>query len=150
MKAACHRCGGEKSGPFVPCKACGHVPQGDERSVSWLFSLHHLTDECLSEAAGRIRNGERPDPSRALQEMARSTMGAAPRSDGSRTPLDTRVLVAIAGANLLLTPLAGFAVWFGFRRERPVAAAQALRITVPIAFALGALWIGMVGLRLFG
>jgi hypothetical protein len=31
-----------------------------------------------------------------------------------------------------------------------VAAAQALRITIPIAIALAALWVGMVGLRLFG
>ena len=118
--------------------------------MAWLFSLHHLEEAELSSAAERIRAGEHPDPSKVLRDMAHQTMGAAPRTEDSHATLSTRTLVAIAGANLLLTPMAGFAVWFGFRRERPIAAAQAMRITVPVAFALGALWIGMVGLRLFG
>ncbi len=148
--AVCHKCGSAKSGPFVPCKACQHIPQRQDRSVAWLFSTEHLSEEELTRAAERIRNGERPDPSRILQQMAHQTMGATPITDISQIPLSTRTLVAIASANLLLTPMAGLAVWLGYRQQRPIAAAQALRITVPVAFALAALWIGMVGLRLFG
>ena len=150
MIAICHKCGSPKSGPFVPCKSCQHVPQRQDRSVAWLFSTEHLSEEELQLAAQRVRDGARPDPSRALQELARQTMGAAPITDTRQVPLSTRTLVAIAGANLLLTPMAGLAVWFGYRQQRPTAAAQALRITVPVAFAMGALWVGMVGLRLFG
>jgi hypothetical protein len=150
MTAICHRCGSKKSGPFVPCKACSHVPQGADRNVAWLFSEAHLSENELKSAALRVQRGERPDPSLALQDLARDTMGAAPRTDAGQTPLPTPALLGIASANLLLSPMAGFAVWFGYRSERPVAAAQALRITIPIAIALAALWVGMVGLRLFG
>lgn len=150
MNAICQRCGGEKSGPFVPCKACAHVPQGADRNVAWLFSDAYLSHEELKSAALRVRGGERPDPSVALQDLARNAMGATPRTLRSQTPLPTRTLLGIASANLVFSPMAGFAVWFGYRSVRPVAAAQALRITVPIAIALAALWVGMVGLRLFG
>jgi hypothetical protein len=148
MRAICHRCGGEKSGPFVPCKSCSFVPQQMERATAWLFSLHHLEPAELQRAAGRIRGGDRPDPGKMLQAQAIKAMGAVPPTDSSVQPLPTQHLVGIALANLFLTPLAGFAFWIGLRTERPRAAAQALRITLPIAFALGALWVGMVGMRL--
>ena len=45
VKAVCHRCGGPKKGPFVPCKTCGFVPVGDERPIAWLFGLDYLTEE---------------------------------------------------------------------------------------------------------
>ena len=148
MRAACHRCGGEKTGPFVPCKSCGFVPVGVDRPTAWLFSLDNLDEAELAEAAERIRQGERPDPGRALQSEARREMGAAPLPDSTQVPFPTPHLMGIAAANLFLTPMAGFAFWMGLREERPVAAAQALRITLPIAFALGALWLGMVAMRL--
>ena len=150
MSAACHRCGGAKSGPFVPCKSCGFVPQGEDRPTAWLFSLNNLDESELAAAALRIQQGDRPDPGSALQAAARKQMGAAPMPDSAQSPMPTRHLVGIAAANLLLTPLAGFAFWIGLRQERPVAAAQALRITLPIAFALGALWVGMVAMRILG
>lgn len=131
----------------MPCKSCSFVPQGEERPVAWLFSLHNLDETELPEAAERVRGGERPDPGRSLQAAARRQMGAAPLADGSQCPLPTAHLIGIAAANLLLTPLAGFAFWIGLRNERPLAASQALRITLPIAFALGALWTGMVAMR---
>jgi len=150
MKAVCHRCGGDKQGPFVPCRGCAFVPQKEERLTAWLFSLHHLDEVELDEAAARVRQGGLPDPSKKLKNAARKEMGAAPLPDGAQMPFTTATLMGIAFANLLLTPLAGFAYWLGLRKERPVAAAQALRITLPIGFALGALWVGMVALRLLG
>ena len=116
--------------------------------VAWLFSLHHLSEAELAEAATRIRDGERPDPSRALCETARVQMGAASLLNTADKCLDLPWLLALAAANLLLTPLAGFALWYGWRQERPAAAAQALRFTLPVAIALGALWIGMVAIRI--
>jgi len=124
------------------------VPQGEERPTAWLFSLHHISETDLQEAAERIRDGERPDPGQELHAGAKRQMGAAPLTDDAHGPMPTAHLIGIAAANLLLTPLAGFAFWIGHRNERPVAAAQALRITLPIAFALGALWVGMVAMRM--
>jgi hypothetical protein len=124
------------------------VPQGEERPTAWLFSLHHLSEADLQAAAERVRDGERPDPGQGLQAGAKKQMGATPLADGAQGPMPTAHLIGIAAANLLLTPLAGFAFWIGLRDERPVAAAQALRITLPIAFALGALWAGMVAMRM--
>jgi hypothetical protein len=90
-----------------------------------------------------------PDPNRHLMNHARAKIGDPKRSDASNTPFSTSTLVAIGAMDLLLTPLAGFAIWWGHRFDRPRAAAQALRITLPIAAALGALWVGLVALRLF-
>ena len=105
MRAACHRCGGDKEGPFVPCKSCGFVPQGEERPTAWLFSLHNLSEEDLSLAVERVRQGERPDPGRALRASAKKEMGAIPVTESNQVPLPTPHLVGIAAANLLLTPL---------------------------------------------
>lgn len=140
MSAVCHRCGGDKHGPFVPCKACGFTPLREDRLVAWLFSLHHLDAAELTDAADRIRGGDRPDPSRTLREVARVGMGALPLSNIARKPLPLRTLLLLSSANVLLTPLAGFAVWFGMREDRPVAAAQALRITIPVTAVLALLW----------
>lgn len=138
--AICHRCGGAKRGPFVPCKACGFTPVGPERHVAWLFSEHHLDPEELGEAARRLRAGDRPDPPRALLETARVRMGAAPLTSDARRPLDTRQILLLSAVNVLLTPLAGLAVWWGLQPERPLAARQALRITLPVLVGGGILW----------
>ncbi|MCK6502498.1 hypothetical protein L6R53_03725 [Myxococcota bacterium] len=138
--AICHRCGGAKRGPFVPCKACGYTPVGAERHVAWLFSEHHLDPEELGEAARRLRAGDRPDPPRTLLESARIRMGAAPLTTDARRPLDTRQLLLLGACNVLLTPLAGLAVWWGLAPERPLAARQALRITLPVLVGAALLW----------
>lgn len=144
--AVCHRCGGLKGGPLVPCKACGFTPIGADRPVAWLFSGHHLSEEELAFAASRVRRGDRPDPSRALQEQAREAMGAQPTalSQAARAPLATQRLLLLTLANLLLTPLVGLAVWFGLRDERPAAARQALLFTMPVALAMSVLWVAVL------
>lgn len=139
--AICHRCGGPKRGPFVPCKVCGFTPSGEERSVAWLFSREHLSEDELAEAAARVRSGERPDPSRALIAQAHAGMGAVPASTEQQRPLRLSQVLSLLAANLLLTPLAGLAVWFGLREERPVAARQAIWATVPVALLLSAGWL---------
>lgn len=144
IAAVCHRCGGDKKGPLVPCKSCGFTPTGDERPVAWLFSGHHLDADELIEAAQRVRAGDRPEPSKALREQARVGMGAAPLTDAAKEPLGTGSLLLLGLGNLLLTPLAGYAVWFGLREERPRAARQALTVTLPISAALGIAWVVFV------
>lgn len=143
-EAVCHRCGGPKSGPLVPCKACGFTPTGDERPVAWLFSRHHLDPAELGQAADRVRAGERPDPSRNLRDEARAAMGAPPVTPETNVPMTNGQLLLLSAGNLLLTPMAGYAVWFGLRETRPAASRQALRITVPVTVALALLWLGMI------
>lgn len=138
--AVCHRCGGRKRGPFVPCKTCGFVPQGDQRSVAWLFSTAWLDELELEEAARRVLGGGIPDPSRALRDQARQFMGAAPLGDDAKRPLSSRQVMLLFAGNVLFTPMMGFAVWFGLRRSRPIAARQALSVSVPVSLALTAMW----------
>jgi hypothetical protein len=47
-------------------------------------------------------------------------------------------------ANALLTPLVGYAVWFGLRQQRPAMARQALWWTFPVSAALGLVWLAVV------
>jgi hypothetical protein len=148
--AVCHRCGADKAGPFVPCKACGFTPTGDDRAIAWLFSTHHLTEDELEGARAKVRNGLRPDPSRALKDAARHQMGAAPLDEEARQPFPASTLALIGLADVLLTPLAGYAVWLGLRAKRPRAARQALLVTVPISIALLVLWAGAFYTRLLG
>lgn len=77
MKAICLRCGVPKSGPLVPCRACGHVPVGDERQISWLLSDHHLTPPELTLASKKIRQGQILAPPPDLIEEAREQMNEA-------------------------------------------------------------------------
>lgn len=149
LPAICHHCGAEKRGPLVPCKACGFTPTGEERPVAWLFSAHHLDTDELKEAARRIREGERPDPSRELRARAREAMGARPVVDIAVEPLGTARLLWLSLANLLLTPLAGYAVWYGLHEERPYAARQALRVTLPASIGFAILWVIVISGGLF-
>jgi len=139
--AICHNCGGEKAGPLVPCKACGFVPTGEDRPIAWLFSGHHLEAAELMEAAERIRAGERPDPPSALRQAARTAMGALPLLDPSGKGLSRRDLVGVVVGSLLLTPLVGIAVWFGWREDRPKAAAQALWTSLAIGGLVALAWV---------
>lgn len=141
LPAVCIRCGADKLGALVPCRACGHVPSGPDRAVAWLLSEHHLRPDELAVAAARVRAGELPEPSRALREQARVAMGAAPAIEAATAPLSPRQQAGILLANLLLTNLVGLAVWFGLRAVRPRAARQALVLTAPVAALTSAMWV---------
>ena len=148
MKAVCHRCGGIKAGPFLPCPDCLHTPRDDDRALAWLFSSAHLSADELALAAHRIQAGEQPEPPPRLIEHAKANI-ASGRAGGG-TPLSQRQVLALGVGSLVLTPLVGLSVWWGFRTVRPVAARQALRITVPIGAVMGALWLSVIALRLLG
>lgn len=145
--AVCHRCGGAKPGPLDPCSDCGFAPTGQDRAIAWLFSDAWLNEEERAEATQRVLAGERPDPSRALLKEARRALGGdAHGAQGA--PLSRGQIALLLAANVLLTPMAGLAVWLGTRAERPRAARQAIWMTAPVA-ALGALaWLLMLGSQL--
>lgn len=143
MTAACHRCGAAKAGPFVPCKACGFVPTGDERPVAWLFSRGHLDADELVVAAARVRDGARPDPSRAQRAAARRAMGAPAVAEGG-APLRPVEWAWVGGGSVLLTPLVGLAAFVGWRDARPRAARQAVGLAAGGAVLGGLLWVWLV------
>jgi hypothetical protein len=141
VAAVCHRCGAEKRGPLVPCKSCVFTPLGEDRAVAWLFSSHHLDADELIEVARRVSLGERPEPSRALRDLAREAMGAAPIGTDHRKPLTHSQVAWLVAGNLLLTPLVGLSVWFGLGADRPIAARQALRWTLPMMVMFVGGWV---------
>jgi hypothetical protein len=70
-------------------------------------------------------------------------MGALPH-DPATQPLHIWALLGLSAANLLLTPLAGMAIWHGLRDDRPVAARQSLQITLPVAVGLTLFWMSLL------
>ena len=96
MKAVCQACGVGKTGPFVPCRTCGHVPVADERPMAWLLSDHHLSLEEMEEAARRLRAGEILDPGPELVRVAVQEMRRAMPS-GRRMPWETEDEVILGG-----------------------------------------------------
>ena len=121
-----------------------------DRPLAWLFSKDHLNDRELREAQQRIRAGETPDPSEKLLTMAREKIRKRTREKAIDIPMTPTSLAGIAGLAIVLTPLSGFAFWWGFRHERPTAAAQILKITWPICILFLILWLTVIGSRLFG
>jgi hypothetical protein len=150
MNSICHRCGGRKAGAFLPCPGCKYTPKATDRTLAWLFSNEHLNPEELEEASQRLRQGEQPDPSDGLLTSAKDQIRKIAQRQTTDIPLPPASLAGISVMSLLLTPLAGFAIWWGYRAERPTAAAQVLRITWPISVALSCVWLSVVGLRLLG
>ncbi len=150
MNSICHRCGGRKAGAFLPCPGCKYTPKATDRTVAWLFSSEHLSPAELEEAAHRLRNGEQPDPSDSLLASAKEQIQKIAQRHTTDQPIPPGPLVGIGLMSLMLTPMAGFALWWGYRTERPTAAAQVLRITWPIAISLLCLWVGIIAMRLFG
>ena len=150
MNAVCHRCGSTKTGAFLSCSDCDYAPRGTDRAIAWLFSSGHLNEDELKLAAARVRGGELPDPSAILRSHARAMVGRGGAPAHHDIPLEVSEIVAIVLANLLLTPLAGLALWWGLKPVRPAAARQIMRVTAPIFVLLGIGWSALVIHRLFG
>lgn len=96
-------------------------------------STRVLDEAALRAAQERIRRGEPVRPTAALRAKARDALsGAVTRS----TRLDARQILGLVVANVLLTPLVGYAVWWRYRDDAGPAARQALFATVPVSLAL--------------
>jgi len=128
-EGVCLLCGSLKEAVTTTCTVCGHRPQEDEIRLAHLFSAAHLSPEELDEASERIASGQRPAPKMHLRE-ANTEQG-----------LVLKEWVWILTGNLLLTPLLGFAQWWGWRTFRPRAARQVLILTLVMASILGVAWI---------
>ena len=68
-------------------------------------------------------------------------MGALPLSSAQLKPLSNWQLLGLSVGNLVLTPLIGGALWYGMPEDRPVAAGQVARLTVPVIAGLTLMWI---------
>lgn len=150
-RGLCLRCGSTKGRALGSCPACGDRPEGDDRLLAWLVSRHHLSEPEFEEAARRLAAGEelRPPPEmleQAGRALYRVGAEASVRGDEARDPLfvdeplDGEQQVLLGLANVLFSPAVGLVAWYSFRERRPIAARQALRITVPTALVLGAVW----------
>ncbi|MEC7239853.1 MAG: hypothetical protein VXW32_01305 [Myxococcota bacterium] len=128
IQALCLLCGSRKETVESTCAECGHAWREDEAELARLFSSAHLSQEELEKASVRIASGERPaqasHPQSILQEAGVS-------------PLE---LSALFFGCLLLTPLYGLVMSWGWRSIRPRAARQALGVAAAVGSVLAAFW----------
>ncbi|MBN2799968.1 MAG: hypothetical protein JXX28_12550 [Deltaproteobacteria bacterium] len=130
LHAICLRCGGPKGALGEVCPSCGHRPEGEGLHVAWLLSDQHLDQVGLALASQRIRDGELVQPSAQLLQTARRALRADLATDPGLTAGDwAKVTLGVA----LLSPLLGYALWFGWRERRPRAARQALWLAIPMS-----------------
>ena len=142
VRAICARCGGSRTELFGDCPDCGAAIQVADQPLAGLLSSAWLDEAELDELSRRISAGQRPDPGEALLARARAALGAAPRETGAH--LSGRERPGLLALNLVLTPVAGYAIWFGLRRERPAAARDALAVTLPVTMALAGAWLAII------
>ena len=139
--ALCTACGAPKDLPLGRCGACAHLPLGGERELAVICSARMLDPTALAEVQTRIRRGEAVRPSAERRTRARALLSGAP-------PVPMRFsgpqLVQLAFANLIFTPLLGYAVWFRYRTRPGPAGGQALLVTVPLSVVL---FVALVGWR---
>ncbi len=137
--AICHVCGAPKDLALGRCGACGVVPIGSERELAVLCSTAVLDAAALDVAQRRLRSGERLQPTEALRERAAAALRGAPPS---RRPLTGRELGLLVAANLLVTPLIGYAAWFRIRTDGGPAGRQILAATFGTSAFLLVAWAG--------
>ena len=118
------------------CAACGWKAIGAERELALLCSTRFHDGAGLSALAERIRRGEVLNPSAELREKARAALAPVPEG----VVLRRGQMAALAVANLVVTPLLGWAAWFRLRDRPGPAGMQALMVTVPITLGLGLVW----------
>ncbi len=137
---------------MVVCGGCGRAPRGHERPLAYLFSSNHLSERELEGVALRIQAGERPDPPEHLLQQARKRLTASlshlPGTHHEMAPVQRELIREekwlISLGNVLLTPLVGLAVWWGWRTRHPEAADGVLWLTLPVAGLFGAAWVTML------
>lgn len=142
--AICHRCGAEKDLPLGRCAGCGVLPSGSEREDALLCSSLFLDDAALTTLQARIRRGEPLQPSPALRLAARERLTTTPAEPAALT---VRQQLLLGAANIVFTPLLGWAVWFRYRSRPGPGATQALLVTVPVTVVMT---VGVVAWRVWG
>lgn len=136
--AICHICGNNKDLALARCAQCGNVPSGTERELAMLCSTAVLDPEALGEVQERLRRGEPLRPSEGLRARARAILRGAPPPG----PAWTRAqLTTLFFANVLLTPLLGYAAWYRLRTRGGPAARQVLGVSVVSSLVVTAGWV---------
>jgi hypothetical protein len=103
-----------------------------------------LSAEELDAVAARIRRGERLDPPPELRRRAHALMrGEEPVQVPAA--LTRAQFAGLVAANLLLTPMIGWAVWFRWRTRPGPGARQVVLATLPVAAALTGAWLAWFG-----
>ena len=128
IRALCLLCGARKETVEATCGECGHAFREDESELAHLFSSAHLSQEELEAASARMASGERPLSLTLSVSMSRDP-GASRRE-----------LWVLLLACLLLTPLYGLVVAWGWRNSRPRACRHALVVALSTGTALMSLW----------
>ena len=128
IQALCLLCGSPKETVESTCEACGHVFREDEAELALLFSSAHLSQEELINASARIASGERP------------VSKSRPQSLLADPGVSRWECAALLLGCLLLTPLYGLVMSWGWRKIRPRASKQALVVAVAVATVLGSFW----------
>ncbi len=128
-RAVCVRCGGVRASFEAICPACGHRPDGEGLLIAWLLSENNLDEAAFAKVQIRIQEGEAIRPSGKMLDKARRALGSHFATD---TGLTSRERLGLLAVDLLLTPLIGWVLFAWWRNERPRAALQALRITLPV------------------
>ena len=130
------------------CPACGHRPQGEERLTAWLLSSQHLDEDELAAAAARIAGGEPLQPTPDQIARAREALKPVPEERVERPDPDAglgfRQKLLFVGVNVVFTPLFGLAAWWSWRTRRPLAARDALQLTLPVVAFFGVAWLTMM------
>ena len=148
MRAVCLRCGGDKPRAMAACPTCEHVPEGEERALSYLLSSHHLDEDELDDAAARVRAGDRPTPTGELMDVATAVLTASQPAGEDALPHDPGMepdeKIFVLASSVLLTPLMALAAWYGWREQRPRAAKEALHVFWPVGVLSLALWVGVL------
>lgn len=136
LVAVCHTCGAAKDLALGRCAACGRLPVGGEREDAILCSRAFLDEDSLRNVQARLRRGEPLLPSAALRQEAREHLAGIREAP---LTLSRKQLAALVAADVLLTPLIGYAVWFRLRTRGGPAARQALTSTLAVSMVLGLL-----------
>ena len=106
-----------------------------------LCSSHFLDENERKQLAERIRRGEPLQPGASARAAARALL----QPGEAEWVLKPRELILLTLANLLLTPLLGYAIWF--RARGGPAGRQALAVTLPCSLLLA---VGILAWRMLG
>ncbi len=117
--AICLICGFVKESVGQTCEECGHDLRSSDRSLALGLARAGLTQDEILEVSERISKGERP----VAAKNGKWT-------DGAR--MEWREWILLALGAVVITPLYGLAVSWGWRGDRRLASRQAFWVSITV------------------
>lgn len=117
--AICLICGFVKETVGQTCEECGHDLRSSDRSLALGLARAGLTPDEMLEVSERISKGERPVAAKNGKW-----------NDGAR--MEWREWVLLVTGVVVITPLYGLAVSWGWRVDRRLAASQAFWVSLTV------------------